>query len=62
MAQTLIRFDTPACGRGRENGHWEAWLEFENIETGEVLRTDRETTQPNETDATSCLLTSVAGC
>ena len=63
MAQTLIRFDTPvihrdgnrykaqACGRERDNGQWEAWLEFENIETGEVLRTQRETTQPNEKDA-----------
>ena len=63
MAQTLIRFDTPvvhkdgdqytaqACGRERENGQWEAWLEFENVRTGEVLRTQRETTQPNETDA-----------
>ena len=64
MAQTLIRFDTPvthrdgrqyraqACGRERDNDQWEAWLEFENIETGEVLRTQRETTQPNEKDAT----------
>jgi hypothetical protein len=63
MAQTLIRFDTPvtyrdgdqyrvqACGRERDNGQWEAWLEFENIKTGEVLRTQRETTQPNEKDA-----------
>ncbi len=63
MAQTLIRFDTPviqrdrdrytamACGRERDNGQWEAWLEFKNIETGEVLRTERETTQPNEKDA-----------
>ena len=63
MAKTLIRFDTPvvtrdgrqyrahACGRERENGQWEAWLEFENIDTGEVLRSQRETTQPNHTDA-----------
>jgi hypothetical protein len=63
MAQTLIRFDTlvvdrdggqykaQACGRERKNGQWEAWLEFENVETGEVLRTQRETTQPNKTDA-----------
>ena len=63
MAQTLIRFDTPviyrdgrtvpaqACGRERENGQWEAWLEFEDIETGEVLRSQRETTQPNQEDA-----------
>jgi hypothetical protein len=64
MAQTLIRFDTPvthrdggqykaqACGRERDNGQWEAWLEFKNLKTGEVLRTQRETTQPNEKDAT----------
>jgi hypothetical protein len=63
MAQTLIRFDTPvihrdgrqyraqACGRERDNGQWEAWLEFENIQTGEILRSQRETTQPNQKDA-----------
>jgi hypothetical protein len=63
MAQTLIRFDTPityrdgrryrvqACGRERDNGQWEAWLEFEDLETGEVLRSERETTQPNRKDA-----------
>ena len=63
MAETLIRFDTPvtysdgrqyqvqACGRERDNGQWEAWLEFEDLETGEVLRTQRETTQPNRKDA-----------
>jgi hypothetical protein len=63
MAQTLVRFDSPvlhrhggryivqACGRERDTGQWEAWLEFENIETGEVLRTQRETTQPNQKDA-----------
>ena len=27
-----------------------AWLEFEDVETGEVLRSQRETTQPNEKD------------
>ena len=64
MAVTLIRFDTPviirdghqyraqACGRERENGQWEAWLEFEDLTTGEVLRSQRETTQPNHADAT----------
>ena len=62
MAQTLIRFDTPiihrdgrqyrahACGRELENGQWEAWLEFEDVTSGEVLRSQRETTQPNHTD------------
>ena len=63
MAQTLIRFDTPvihrdgrqyrahACGRERDNGQWEAWLEFEDVTSGEILRSQRETTQPNRTDA-----------
>ena len=63
MSQTLIRFDAPvthrdgrqyraqACGRERDNGQWEAWLEFEDVKTGEVLRSQRETTQPNQNDA-----------
>jgi hypothetical protein len=63
MAQTLIRFDTPVtyrdgrqytaqvCGRELENGQWEAWLEFEEITSGEILRSQRETTQPNQADA-----------
>jgi hypothetical protein len=63
MAKTLIRFDTPvtyrdgrqyrvqACGRERDNGQWEAWLEFEDLETGDILRSQRETTQPNENDS-----------
>ncbi len=62
MAQTVGQFDTPvvhtsgaryqarACGRERQDGLWEGWIEFENIETGAVLRTVRETTQPNLTD------------
>jgi hypothetical protein len=63
MAKTLIRFDTPltyrdgrqyrvqACGRERDTGQWEAWLEFEDVATGEILRSQRETTQPNLKDA-----------
>ena len=63
MAQTLARFDAPvthrdgrqyivqACGRERVNGQWEAWLEFKDVQTGEILRSQRETTQPNRTDA-----------
>ena len=63
MAQTLIRFDTPvihrdgrqyraqACGRELDNEQWEAWLEFEDVTSGEILRSQRETTQPNQTDA-----------
>ena len=63
MAQTLLRFDTPvthrdgrqyiaqACGRERDNRQWEAWLEFKDVVTGAILRSQRETTQPNEKDA-----------
>jgi hypothetical protein len=62
MAETLARFETPvgdrygrlytvkACGRERDDRLWEGWLEFENTETGETLRSFRETTQPNLTD------------
>jgi hypothetical protein len=62
MPETLVVFDTPvsdrsgrlyqpkACGRERDDGMWEGWIEFENVESGEVIRTSRETTQPNRTD------------
>jgi hypothetical protein len=62
MAQTIAQFDAPvadttgthyrarACGREREDGLWEGWLEFESLDTGETIRTIRETTQPNLTD------------
>jgi hypothetical protein len=64
MAQTVACFETPvgdrsgrwydakACGREREDGLWEGWIEFENRLTHEVLRTQRETTQPNLIDLT----------
>jgi hypothetical protein len=62
-AQTLAKFDAPVvdgdghqyiaqvCGRERVNGQWEAWIEFEDVRTGHVLRSQRETTQPNRKDA-----------
>jgi len=64
MAQTLVQFDTPvvradgalyhacACGHERADGLWEGWIEFTSAATGEVVRTVRETTQPNLTDLT----------
>jgi hypothetical protein len=39
-----------ACGRGRDDGTWEGWLEFVPDDGSEVLRSDRETTQPNYVD------------
>ena len=62
MAQTIVQFETPivhtdgtrylakACGREREDGLWEGWIEFEDAAGGRVLRTVRETTQPNLAD------------
>ena len=62
MAQTIAHFESPvvdktggsyvakACGREREDGTWEGWIEFEHEETGDILRSSRETTQPNATD------------
>lgn len=61
MATTLCSFETPvvthagetysarACGRQRNDNLWEGWIEFKRP-GGEVLRSGRETTQPNLTD------------
>jgi hypothetical protein len=40
-----------ACGREMADGRWEGWIEFEAIDGTAVLRSGRETTQPNRTDA-----------
>lgn len=41
-----------ACGRPREDGMWEGWVEFEDVrgEPARTHRTPRETTQPNRAD------------
>jgi len=39
-----------ACGRPMPDGRWEGWIEFESDDGTEVLRSGRETTQPNRTD------------
>ena len=61
MAEVLVVFSEPvltkdgssylaqACGAERDDGLWHGWLEFTS-DTGEVLRSGRETTQPNRTD------------
>lgn len=63
MAEVLVRFTDPvvgpdgqvfaaqACGRAKADGLWEGWLEFLPADGGEPLRSPRETTQPNRTDA-----------
>lgn len=62
MAEVLIQFegtiepeDGPAyiarvCGRELKGGSWEGWVEFAAVDGTAVLRTTRETTQPNRRD------------
>jgi hypothetical protein len=45
-------YEARACGRQREDGLWEGWLEFVPLDGSEVLRTGRETTQPAYHDLT----------
>lgn len=62
MAEVLVQFDRTisdrerhefvprVCGRGGEDGRWEGWIEFEPTDGGPILRTQRETKQPNRQD------------
>ena len=62
MAEVLVEFDAAflgldgatyrprACTRLNDDGLWEGWLEFTDVETGAVIRTARETTQPTRAD------------
>jgi hypothetical protein len=62
MAEVLVEFDAAfrgpdgqryaprACGRAAEDGRWEGWVEFSALDTGEVVRSARETTQPSRAD------------
>jgi hypothetical protein len=62
MAEVLVEFDNTwkgpddkqyearACGRGRDDGLWEGWLEFTPSDGSDVIATERETTQPNRPD------------
>lgn len=62
MAEVFVEFAEPvvakdggtyvarACGGEMDNGMWQGWLEFLPIESGEAVRSGRETTQPNRQD------------
>jgi hypothetical protein len=62
MAETLLQYQATilsaegipyqarACGAPMSDGLWEGWIEFDPIGGGELLRTPRETTQPNRID------------
>jgi hypothetical protein len=43
-------YTAQACGRQRTDGMWEGWLEFVPDDDSPVLRSQRETTQPNLVD------------
>jgi hypothetical protein len=63
MAEVLTQFKDPittndgtqygvqACGARNDQGLWEGWIEFLPVKDGPALRSARETTQPNRTDA-----------
>ena len=44
------RYVARACGTAVPSGQWHGWLEFIDVETGDAVRSPRETTQPNRTD------------
>ena len=62
VAEVFVEFTEPvvandgaiymarACGSEMDNGMWQGWLEFLPIESGEAVRSSRETTQPNRQD------------
>lgn len=62
MAEVLVRYSdritgsdgvtysAQACGREMPDGRWEGWLEFLSLDGASVLRSPRETTQPNRAD------------
>ena len=63
MAEVLVEFAEPvldehghgytarACGSEMPDGLWQGWIEFLPSGAGEPVRSGRETTQPNQTDA-----------
>jgi hypothetical protein len=42
-----VEYTVQAFGEERAGGNWEGWLEFRSA-AGDVRRTERETTQPNQ--------------
>ena len=42
-----VEYTVQAFGEKRAGGNWEGWLEFRSA-AGDVRRTERETTQPNQ--------------
>lgn len=63
MAEVLVAFDAVfpgpdgaayaprVCARLADDGRWEGWIEFADVDKGAVVRSARETTQPTRDDA-----------
>jgi hypothetical protein len=63
MPEVLLEFSTPvsgpdgrtftarAIGAEQLDGRWHGWIEFSEVMGTDLIATDRETTQPNRTDA-----------
>ncbi len=45
------RYIARACGKPEDDGLWQGWIEFLPVQGGDPIRSPRETTQPNRTDA-----------
>jgi len=62
MAEVFVEYSEPviakggrtfmarACGADMDASRWQGWIEFVPIDGGAVLKSGRETTQPNRTD------------
>lgn len=50
IATEAGRFRIRVCGREREDGRWEGWIEFEPEDGTAVLRSESESVQPNRAD------------
>jgi hypothetical protein len=50
IGDNQIPYRAQACGHPMDDGRWEGWIEFEALDGSGVVRTQRETTQPNRTD------------
>jgi hypothetical protein len=50
-AEDGTRFLARACGKRISENSWHGWIEFSPIDGGEMVRSPRETTQPNRTGA-----------
>ena len=48
--ETGEHYHARACGARRDDGLWDGWIEFHHHDGKTIVRTERETTQPNLTD------------